>query len=123
MGNENSNEVVLKGGVIYRDILEIHPTKPYYTHNSPITFEVVLQPTTQMILQDISVKLRKEEVYLNKSSESNYLRNDNIDDFYIDDCLVSVYHIAGGYNLFFDDYKMNIEIYEKQIVGMSIEAL
>ena len=51
------------------------------------------------------------------------LRNDNIDDFYIDDCLVSVYHIAGGYNLFFDDYKMNIEIYEKQIVGMSIETL
>lgn len=51
------------------------------------------------------------------------LRNDELDDFYIDNYLVSVYHNGNEYDLYFANYEMEIEVYDKQIVGMSMQAL
>ena len=51
------------------------------------------------------------------------IRNEELDDFYIDDCLVSVYRNGNEYDLYFANYEMEIEVYEKQIVGMSMRAL
>lgn len=69
-----------------------------------------------------------EEIFYKEAQIIDYvkcelLRNEDIDDFYIDGCMVSVNNTVNGYNLFFEDYKMNIEVYEKQIVGMALEAL
>ena len=51
------------------------------------------------------------------------LRNDVINDFYIDNCLVNVYTNGNEYNLYFDEYRMNIETYEKQIINVNIQKL
>lgn len=51
------------------------------------------------------------------------LRNETLDDFYIDNCLVEVFDYGDEYILYFDNYKMAIEVYNKQIIGMKVEAL
>ena len=48
------------------------------------------------------------------------LRNEDLDDFYIYGSVVSVYQTSNGYELYFDDYKMNIDVYDKQIVDFSV---
>ena len=48
------------------------------------------------------------------------LRNEELDDFDINGIYVSVYDTSSGYELLFDTYTMEIEVYDKQIVDFSI---
>lgn len=48
------------------------------------------------------------------------LRNEEIDDFYVNGIYVETYETNNGYELCFDDYVMNIEIYDKQIIYFDI---
>ena len=48
------------------------------------------------------------------------LRNDEIDDFYINGIYVSVYETPDGYELYFDSYEMNIDVYDKQIINFEV---
>ena len=44
------------------------------------------------------------------------LRNEELEDFYIDGLYVSVYQTSKGYELLFNGYVTEIEVYDKQIV-------
>lgn len=77
MGNENTEVCISNKHIVYREILEIEPTQTYFLINRPISFNIVLHPTTQLILQDVGIKLRMSEVSLTKSSDSIIQRVDN----------------------------------------------
>ena len=48
------------------------------------------------------------------------IQNDNLEDFIIDNRYVSVYKNGNSYELYFDDYVMNIDTYERQIIDYSL---
>ena len=50
------------------------------------------------------------------------LRNEKLDDFYISGIEVDVYQTSNGYELYFDNYHIDIQVYDKQIVGFEISA-
>ncbi|MCQ2816880.1 MAG: hypothetical protein MJ252_06415 [archaeon] len=78
MGNQ-PDTVDVTGRVVYFEVLSIQPTSSYFTINGPLSFEIVMQPQSPLVLQDVSVKLRKEEVVFTdvsryiKSQNSNYI--------------------------------------------------
>ena len=51
------------------------------------------------------------------------LRNEELDDFYINGNTVSVYHTSNGYELYFDDYKIDVDVYDKQIIDFKVSSL
>ena len=68
-----------------------------------------------------------EELFAKEARIINYmkcalLRNEGIESFYVDGIYVDVYESSNGYYLYFDNYEMNIEIYDKQIIGFKINA-
>lgn len=44
------------------------------------------------------------------------LRNEQLEDFVTNDCYVTVYETTNGYELLFDNYVMDIDVYDKQII-------
>lgn len=49
------------------------------------------------------------------------LREETLEDFYTYGTYVFVYEVTNGYTLYFDDYRLDIEVYEKQIVSTNLE--
>ncbi len=45
------------------------------------------------------------------------LRKEELQDFFVNGMEVCVYSIANGYSLFFDNYVMDIEVYDNQIIN------
>lgn len=43
-----------------------------------------------------------------------------LEDFTIDGISVSVYYNSSGYNLFFQNYQMEIHVYKRQIIDYSV---
>lgn len=67
-----------------------------------------------------------EEVFSLEANIINHakcslLRNEELDDFYACGTYVSVYGNGNNYNLYFDQYHMEIETYDKQIVNFKTE--
>lgn len=50
------------------------------------------------------------------------LKNEELEDFNVDDIYVSVYNVTNGYELCFNDYVIEIEIYDKQIVDYTVRS-
>lgn len=48
------------------------------------------------------------------------LKSEELSDFDIDGTYVTVYETSSGYELLFDEYTMDIEVYDKQIIDFSI---
>ena len=67
------------------------------------------------------VGIYKKEAYIINYLKCALLRNEDIGDFYFDDCYVDVNKNSDGYDLYFDNYVMNIEVYDKQIIGADIK--
>lgn len=63
----------------------------------------------------------EEEAYVISYAKCALLRNEELDDFYINGISVSVYENSSGYELYFDEFKLDIEVYDKQIIDFSIE--
>jgi len=51
------------------------------------------------------------------------IREDTLDDFVASGMYVSVYNSADGYDLYFLDYIMEINVYDKQIVNFTVKRL
>ena len=49
------------------------------------------------------------------------LRNETLQDFYINGIAVTVYGDNDSYDLYFDDYRLKIDVYDKQIVNSTLE--
>lgn len=49
------------------------------------------------------------------------LRNEELDDFIIDNTYVDVYNNSNGYDLYFDEYILSIEVYDKQIIDLKLK--
>lgn len=48
------------------------------------------------------------------------LQNDDLDDYMVDGIYVSVYNTSNGYKLVFDEYVMELEVYDRQIVDFKM---
>ena len=48
------------------------------------------------------------------------LQDDNLEDFMVDGIYVSVYRHSNSYELYFDDYVMSIDTYDRQIMDYSL---
>ena len=68
-------------------------------------------------------KIFEDEVYIVSYAKCVLLRNEKLDDFCINGVSVIVYENIRGYELFFADYRLDLEIYDKQIIDFSIERL
>lgn len=69
-----------------------------------------------------------EKIFESEAIVLNYIkcmiiRNEEIDDFYVDGIYVNVYENSNGYELYFEDYVMNIDVYDKQIINFDIRRL
>ena len=64
----------------------------------------------------------EKEAYILHYTKCALLRNETLDDFYTNGIYVNVYENTNGYDLYFDDYRLRIEVYEKQIVDFDIES-
>ena len=51
------------------------------------------------------------------------IKDDELDDFTAAGTYVSVYNDSNGYDLYFMDYIMEIDVYEKQIVNFDVRKL
>lgn len=66
-----------------------------------------------------------EEIFEKEASVISYLkcallRNDDIDDFYVNGIGVNVYETSSGYELYFDSYVMDVDVYDKQIIDFEV---
>lgn len=61
-----------------------------------------------------------KEAYVLSYVKCALLRNEELDDFYINGISVAVSNISGGYNLRFSSYSMDIEVSDKQIIDFSV---
>lgn len=62
-----------------------------------------------------------EDIYEKEAQVISYakytlLRNEELDDFIVNGIYVSVYDMADGYELCFDGYFIDIDVYDKQII-------
>jgi len=67
-----------------------------------------------------------EEIFESEALVINHLkclllREEDIDDFNVNGINVSVYNSSDGYQLFFENYVMEVSVYEKQIVSFSVK--
>ena len=62
----------------------------------------------------------EKEAYIINYLKCALVRNEDIGDFYINDCYVDVNKNSDGYDLYFDSYVMSIEVYDKQIIDVVI---
>lgn len=62
----------------------------------------------------------EKEAYVLSYVKSTLLRNEKLEDFCINGVDVSVYEMSNGYQLYFDDYVMDVETYEKQIINFEL---
>lgn len=69
-----------------------------------------------------SESLFEEEVYVLSYIKCALLREEEIDDYYINGIYVSVYDTNNGYELCFNGYKLDIEIYDKQIIDINLRS-
>lgn len=51
------------------------------------------------------------------------MKNEELDDFFIDGISVNVYRNNYGYDLYFEDYKLELTVYGKQIVDFSLKRI
>ena len=51
------------------------------------------------------------------------LQDDNLENFYVDGCFVSVYSYGNRYGLYFDNYCIEIDVYERQIISMKMYSV
>ena len=51
------------------------------------------------------------------------MRNEELEDYYVYGTYVSVARNTNGYDLYFDDYHINLEVYGKQIIDYKMERL
>ena len=49
------------------------------------------------------------------------IRNEDLTDYYVYGTYVSVYKNTNGYDLYFDDYHISLEVYDKQIIDYEME--
>ena len=56
-------------------------------------------------------------------AKCSLIREDTLDDFVVSGIYVSVYNSADGYDLYFLDYIMEINVYDKQIVNFTVKRL
>lgn len=66
-----------------------------------------------------------EDIFAQEAEVMSYakytlLRNEELDDFFIDGIYVSVYENSDGYELYFNGHVLNIEIFDKQIVDFDL---
>jgi len=59
----------------------------------------------------------EEEAYIISYVKCTLLRKEELSDFNINGIEVSVFNSNDGYELYFDDYLISIEVYDDQIVG------
>ncbi|MBR5341334.1 MAG: hypothetical protein IK151_05345 [Erysipelotrichaceae bacterium] len=67
-----------------------------------------------------------EEIFESEALVINHLkclllREEDIDDFNVEGINVNVYNSSDGYQLFFENYVMEVSVYEKQIVSFSVK--
>ena len=67
-----------------------------------------------------------EEIFESEALVINHLkclllREEDIDDFNVEGIIVNVYNSSDGYQLFFENYVMEVSVYEKQIVSFSVK--
>lgn len=63
--------------------------------------------------------LFEEEAYVLSYAKCVLLREEELEDFYINGINVSVYDTNNGYELCFDGHTIDIEVYDKQIIDFS----
>ena len=51
------------------------------------------------------------------------VQGEELEDFYVDGYLVSVYRSGDNYSLYFDKYCIEIEVYEKQIIDFVVYSI
>lgn len=67
-----------------------------------------------------------EEIFALQAQVIDYakcvlMRNDVLEDYYVFGTYVSVYKNTNGYDLYFDDYHLSLDIYGKQIIDYKME--
>lgn len=65
----------------------------------------------------------EKEAYVISYIKCKLLRNEEIDDYMTNGVFVSVYETTNGYELYFDNYRISIEVYDKQIIDYDIEKV
>lgn len=80
-----------------------------------------------IVANDIFLKLEEyQDFFYHEASILNYakcelLRNDDLDDFYINGNHVTVNKSNDGYLLYFREYQMEIKVYDRQIISFKID--
>lgn len=69
--------------------------------------------------------IQLEDIYEKQAQVISYakytlLRNEELEDYVINGIYVSVYKTSSGYELCFDEYSIDIDVYDKQIVDFSV---
>lgn len=70
-------------------------------------------------LQEVE-NIFEKEAYVLSYVKCLLLKEEELDDFYINGINVNAYEISNGYELCFDGIVMNIETYDKQIINFEI---
>ncbi len=73
-------------------------------------------------LEEFEDLFNKEALILNYA-KCSLMKEDNLSDFYISGISVEVFDSKNGYDLYFLNYVMEIEVYEKQIIDFTVKNM
>ena len=65
----------------------------------------------------------EKEAYVISYAKCLLLQQNDLQDFYINGIGVNVYKHSNGYELYFDNYVIDIDVYDKQIVNYKISHI
>ena len=68
-------------------------------------------------------ELFEAEAHVLTYAKCALMKEDGLDDFTVSGIYVSVYNSSNGYDLYFLDYLMEIDVYDKQIVNFNVKRL
>lgn len=68
-----------------------------------------------------SEELFRQEAYILSYVKCSLLRKEELNDFYTNGINVSTYKTGNGYALYFDNYCINIDVFENMIVDFEIK--
>lgn len=62
-----------------------------------------------------------DEALIINHVKCNLLRNEDIEDFYINENYINVYKNSEGYDIYYKNRRISITVYEKMIVDMVVD--
>ena len=68
-------------------------------------------------------ELFETEAHVLTYAKCALMKEDSLDDFVVSGIYVSVYNSSNDYDLYFLDYLMEIDVYDKQIVNFNVKRL